>query len=153
MEKGFIGELLKQIDIVGDSFAAALKGAEAIPVVAQITLRKEALAKSHRPSLLFTSETCPIIGTKGFGELLVSVDSTGLNRLRSEIKRSGRVVNFDRDIVCVVTPVHSGFDDAADEDTYTDGIEFWKRSHIFATLEQRDAMINARFAAAMKRRK
>lgn len=56
-----------------------------LPAVAKVTLKKEALAKSHRPTALFTNSTCPIIGTMGFGELLISVTPTGLSQLKNKI--------------------------------------------------------------------
>jgi len=56
-----------------------------IPAVAKVTLKEEALAKSHRPIALFTSRTCPIIGTLDFGEILVSVTPNGLTNLSNRI--------------------------------------------------------------------
>jgi len=68
-------------------FGAALSDG-AFPVVARVTLRRDALAKSHRPEILFNDNTCPIIGTEYFGELLVSVRKLGLNALRKELRRT-----------------------------------------------------------------
>jgi len=53
--------------------------------VAKVTLRDEALAKSYRPTQILNPRTCPIIGVRGFGELLVSVSPEGLRRLRKKI--------------------------------------------------------------------
>jgi len=56
-----------------------------IPAVIKITLKKEALAKSHRPTDLLTQRTCPIIGTLDFGEILVSATPRGLKSLSIKI--------------------------------------------------------------------
>ena len=56
-----------------------------IPIVAKVTLKEEALAKSHRPVALFSPTTCPIIGTLDFGEILVSATRDGLARLSRRI--------------------------------------------------------------------
>jgi hypothetical protein len=56
-----------------------------LSAVAKVTLKEEALAKSHRPTSLFTKSTCPIIGTMGFGEILVSVTPEGLANLKNKI--------------------------------------------------------------------
>ncbi len=53
--------------------------------VAKVTLREEALAKTHRPMRLFSRQTCPIFGTLDFGEVLVSVTDTGLRKLRQRL--------------------------------------------------------------------
>lgn len=57
-----------------------------IPAVAKVTLKPKAIAKSHRPKELFNENTCPIIGVRGFGELLVSVSRSGLSSLREKIE-------------------------------------------------------------------
>ena len=58
------------------------------PGVAKVTLVEKALAKSHRPNNLFSSTTCPIIGTLNYGELLISVTPTGLEKLQRRINKS-----------------------------------------------------------------
>ena len=56
-----------------------------IPAVLKVTLKEEALAKSHRPTALLTRTTCPIIGTLDFGEVLVSATSSGISQLSQKI--------------------------------------------------------------------
>ncbi|MCY7433133.1 S8 family peptidase [Bacillus safensis] len=58
------------------------------PGVAKVTLRNDAIAKSHRPTSLFTSSTCPIIGVGNSDELLVEVNSKRLNDLKQKIMSS-----------------------------------------------------------------
>ncbi|WP_421188805.1 S8 family anti-phage peptidase IteS [Aeromonas enteropelogenes] len=53
--------------------------------IVKVTLREEALAKTHRPLNLFSSRTCPIIGTLGFGELLISASRSGLEKLHERL--------------------------------------------------------------------
>lgn len=57
-----------------------------LPAVVKVTLKEEALAKSHRPTSLLTRSTCPIIGTLDFGEILVSATINGLNNLSKKIR-------------------------------------------------------------------
>jgi len=52
-----------------------------------VILKTEALAKSHRPTHLFESGSCPIIGGEDFGQLLVSVTSKGLDELEKDVAR------------------------------------------------------------------
>lgn len=72
------------LDYFTDSFSIN----PTIAGVAKVTLKEEALAKSHRPIQLFTSRTCPIVGTLDFGELLVSVTNSGLNELKHRLLTS-----------------------------------------------------------------
>ncbi|MFJ0304723.1 S8 family peptidase [Acinetobacter baumannii] len=77
--------LAEQTETTLQSLLPEFKRWPNIPAVAKITLKEEALAKSHRPTALFTNTTCPIIGTLGFGEILVSATPMGLSRLKSKI--------------------------------------------------------------------
>jgi len=56
-----------------------------IPAVARVVLKKDALAKSHRPLTLLDRNTCPIIGGREFGDLLVHVSLEGLKRFENKI--------------------------------------------------------------------
>ena len=56
-----------------------------LPAVAKVILKKDALAKSHRPADLFAPNACPIIGCRDFGELFVSVTRKDLHNLRQKI--------------------------------------------------------------------
>ena len=38
-----------------------------VPAVGKVRLKKDALAKSHRPTKIFNDKTCPIIGVGRFG--------------------------------------------------------------------------------------
>lgn len=53
--------------------------------IVKVTLKEEALAKTHRPMALFYSKTCPIVGTLDFGELLISATKEGLSNLRAKL--------------------------------------------------------------------
>lgn len=77
--------LAEQADKTLNFFADEFVKWPELPAVAKVTLREEALAKSHRPTALFTNSTCPIIGTMGFGELLISVTPKGLRELKRRI--------------------------------------------------------------------
>lgn len=57
-----------------------------VPAVAKVTLKPEALAKSHRPSRILSDDTCPIIGVGTFRELFVRATPHGLSSLREKIR-------------------------------------------------------------------
>ncbi len=59
-----------------------------VPAVAKVQLRSEAVAKTYRPTDLFNSDTCPIIGSNKLGELYVSVQPQGLKVLNDKIEHS-----------------------------------------------------------------
>ncbi|AOR63765.1 hypothetical protein [Pectobacterium wasabiae] len=67
-----------------DYFAEQFKNWPGLAGIVKVTLKEEALAKSHRPLNLFSPQTCPIVGSLDFGELLVSATATGLNKLKSK---------------------------------------------------------------------
>lgn len=67
------------------SLAASFIQWPQLPAVAKLTLRENALAKSHRPIQLLDRAETPLIGAAGVGELLISVTPTTLNRLNAQI--------------------------------------------------------------------
>jgi hypothetical protein len=77
--------LSDQVSTVERDFAESFQRWPDIPAVATVKLKKEALAKSHRPQSLFDDRTCPIIGIDEFGELLMAVQPQGLKDLKSKL--------------------------------------------------------------------
>ncbi|MFC1806263.1 S8 family peptidase, partial [Planctomycetota bacterium] len=75
----------EQLDKVAAHFAGWFKEAPSIPAVARVVLKRDALAKSYRPTKLFSDETCPIMGGGRFGELFVGVTRSRLRKLRERI--------------------------------------------------------------------
>lgn len=57
-----------------------------LPAVARVSLKKNAIAKSHRPIALLSKAGCPVIGAERFGELLIAVEANNLRQLRHEIR-------------------------------------------------------------------
>lgn len=55
-------------------------------VPARVTLEKKAQAKTHRPTRLFSADTCPIIGAGKPGELFVKMSPAGANALKHRIR-------------------------------------------------------------------
>lgn len=91
------GALLGQIAEVREQFAGILQKRSYLPAVARVILKKEALAKSHRPTHLFEKDSCPIIGGEDFGHLLVSVTSSGLDELEKDVAR-GSTADLKADV-------------------------------------------------------
>lgn len=79
-------ELAGEIDSVVGYFSQSFQSNPNISAVVKVTLKEEAIAKSHRPSTLFSRTSCPIIGALGYGELLVSADKQGLETLKDRIE-------------------------------------------------------------------
>lgn len=66
-------------------------------------IEKEALAKSHRPTSIFNSRTCPFVGDIGLGsdstgEFLIRVSRQGLELLEEKINNIDTNENLKRTI-------------------------------------------------------
>jgi hypothetical protein len=59
-----------------------------VPAVGKVRLKKDALAKSHRPIKIFNDKTCPIIGVDRFGELLIKVTPDRLDNLAKIVQET-----------------------------------------------------------------
>ena len=74
--------LVNGIDRALQEFAPSFERDPRLPAVARVVLKETAVAKSHRPSLLFDEITCPLIGSQSLGEVYISASFRGLQRLR-----------------------------------------------------------------------
>jgi len=79
-------QLAGDVIAIRDHFADAFKEFPDVPAVARAKLKPKAIAKSHRPSSILASNSCPIIGAEGLGELLISATKDGLERLARRIE-------------------------------------------------------------------
>jgi len=79
-------ELAGQVSEIKNHFAEAFKEFPKVPAVARVKVKKDAVAKSHRPESLLSASTCPIIGVEGMGEFLLSVTPHGLDNLARRIE-------------------------------------------------------------------
>lgn len=77
--------LVAQLARIQSYFEGSFKSLPDVPAVARVQLKEDAIAKSHRPSNLFSTQTCPVIGVENFGELLIGVNRVRLRRLESRI--------------------------------------------------------------------
>jgi hypothetical protein len=84
----FRGQFVRQVEEIRAFFEPAFESYQGVPAVAKVKLRQQAVAKTYRPYDLFNDDTCPIIGSNKLGELYVSVQPTGLDRL-SQRAQSG----------------------------------------------------------------
>jgi Subtilase family len=77
--------LVRQATAVG----AAMRAAPVDLGYAKVSLRRSALAKSHRPfSAVFKNEETPIIGVADLGQILVRVTSASIARAAREMEKS-----------------------------------------------------------------
>ena len=49
-------------------------------------MKEKAIAKTHKPTALFKSNTCPIVGAEKLDELLISITKDGLEHLINTVK-------------------------------------------------------------------
>ena len=77
--------LADEVRQLNEYFSKSFSKWPTVSAVAKVVLKEEALAKSHRPTSLFSARSCPIIGTLDFGEILVSVTPGGLKELEDRI--------------------------------------------------------------------
>lgn len=75
-----------QVQSVTERFRSAFRATPRTAAVARVTLKSEALAKTHRPLQLFANADCPVIGVGGFGELFISVREQGLAQLENAVR-------------------------------------------------------------------
>jgi serine protease AprX len=76
----------------------------------RVKLLSKAVAKSHRPEHLFSSQSCPIIGSGRLGELFVKATSKGLDQL-TDIIENNQTERIKKELSCVetiepITPVY-----------------------------------------------
>lgn len=83
VDQAYRDNLTQEVEKVRNAFSQSL--ADGIPGVAKISLKKDALIKTRRPSEVFNDNTCPIIGIDGSGVLLASVTGDGLGKLERTI--------------------------------------------------------------------
>jgi hypothetical protein len=80
----FRQKLISGVTEVERVIAAAPQRAKSVP--ARVKLEKKAQAKTHSPTKLFDSQTCPIIGAGKPGELFVKMTTQGATALKHRIK-------------------------------------------------------------------
>lgn len=80
--------LATQVNNINELFKDRFKNNTVVPAVAKVKMKNEAIAKSHRPTNLFSKKTCPIIGVGNSNELYLEVTPTGLRNLEERIVNS-----------------------------------------------------------------
>jgi serine protease AprX len=71
----FRQRLSSQVIDIRDHFGKTFREFPKVPAVARVRVREDAVAKSHRPTEVFTAATCPIIGAEGLGDLHVGLEN------------------------------------------------------------------------------
>lgn len=79
-------QLAASVIAIRDDMRAQFEEFPGLPAVATLTVKEKALAKSHRPTQVFSDRTCPIIGSEGLGDLFLSVTPLGLENLARTIE-------------------------------------------------------------------
>jgi len=100
--------LSNQVNAIRETIIPQSKQIDIAPV--RVRLLKKAVAKSHRPEHLFSSETCPIVGAGCLGELFVKATPMGLKKLDDVISKNhtDRII---KEISCIesIEPVTSTY--------------------------------------------
>lgn len=98
-------DFAQQADTLAAFFAHSFDAQPSVPAVARVRLKPEAVAKSHRPTDLFNDDTCPIIGGGALGELFVSVQPKGLQRLADRIRNgTARTTEANLSVLADIRP-------------------------------------------------
>ncbi|MFA7231761.1 MAG: S8 family peptidase [Victivallaceae bacterium] len=84
---------VSQVQNIVHTFMPVFKQYPKIPAVARVVLKDKAIAKSHRPTALFSESTCPIIGCENFGTLLIRLSLHGLLNLAKAFTKDTIAVN------------------------------------------------------------
>lgn len=95
--------MLRGIEQVEEHFELAFSRSK-LPAVARVTLREDAIAKSHHPSHLLNPNTCPVIGFENFGEILIRVTPARLRRLRDAVLQPAENIKNDVAKVLSIEP-------------------------------------------------
>lgn len=93
-----------QVHGISEAFSDVLSPSLNLPAVARVFLKKNAIAKSHRPTKLFSEKTCPIIGCEDFGSLLIRVSKEGLRNLSKKFTKKTHSVNADISTIVSMEP-------------------------------------------------
>jgi serine protease AprX len=84
VDRAYRTRLQKEVAAVRQLVTTQAKDVGSAPM--RVKLRTKAVAKSHRPTGLFSDSSCPIIGAGKLGELFVKVTPRGLTRLARNIE-------------------------------------------------------------------
>lgn len=90
----FRTRLAEQVINISDHYDYRSQADSKLPRVARVILKDDALAKTHRPVRLFSSDTCPIIGGQDFGQMLISVLPQGLHHLLNKIRQDNTAIGI-----------------------------------------------------------
>ena len=85
VDAGVRDKISQELGQVGSFFGASFASRPDLAAVAKVSLKPEALAKSHRPTTIFNQNTCPIIGGDRFGQLFISINPNGLAKAINQV--------------------------------------------------------------------
>ena len=85
IDPDFINAIIDKFEYLNHYYLNVFSKDESIPAVAKITLREDAVAKSHRPNEL--CKELDIIGAKALTELFVKITPNGINNTIKRIKQ------------------------------------------------------------------
>ena len=84
VDRAYRTRLQKEVAAVRQLVTTQAKDTGSAPM--RVKIRTKAVAKSHRPTGLFSDSSCPIIGAGKLGELFVKATPRGLTRLAQNIE-------------------------------------------------------------------
>ncbi len=130
------------------SLQSTFKQFPSTPCIGKVVMKEKAIAKSHKPTALFKSNTCPIVGGDKLEEVIIKVTPQGLRHLINTVNQAASVdvkisitkiqeiraysladkidiIDFDsQDTFAQPIKVKLfSFDDATDNEYYTSGFE------------------------------
>jgi serine protease AprX len=79
---------MQRVDYVKKYFLESFKKYPDVPHVSKVQLVEKAIAKSHRPTFIFSTNTCPIIGVGELGQLFVRTEEERLHYLKARLSKN-----------------------------------------------------------------
>jgi serine protease AprX len=94
-----IAQLIAQVNVVWESVDSSIReyvNGEKLPVPIVFKMKERALAKSHRPNILFESVQTDVIAVHGLGKLIVPVNRDILSDIKDLLQETLEVVPANR---------------------------------------------------------
>lgn len=76
---------VSQLSFIKSDYEVKAKKYPNVPCVGKVIMKEKAIAKSHKPNDILTTNTCPIIGTGKLNEIYIKVTENGINEMIKDI--------------------------------------------------------------------
>ncbi len=96
--------LIEKLEHVGDFYADVFSENEHVPAIAKITVKDEAIAKSHKPDSL--CRNCPIIGTEDLNQIYIKVKKNTIEETIQLVSQpTSKQIRANMTAILDITPI------------------------------------------------